>query len=85
MTITFVSTLFFVSRSIFKNENTLTVKNRKLKIGENFSHTRSKCLLFGILHLGERSITVRFDIFKGADVSQKGEKKKDVAAALRRC
>ena len=33
----------------------------------------------------ERSITVRFDIIKGADVSQKGEKKKDVAAALRRC
>ena len=33
----------------------------------------------------KRSITVRFDIFKGADVSQKGEKKKDVAAALRRC
>ena len=33
----------------------------------------------------ERSITVRFDIIKGAQVLQKGEKKKDVAAALRRC
>ena len=31
----------------------------------------------------KRSITVRFDIFKGADVSQKGEKKKDVAAIIR--